>query len=258
MKARRKWNPRPGCCWCRQRCSHSCSFASTCSAMACGRNSAMSEPALRVHELSVSYGGRRVVDTVSFDLAAGQCLGVIGESGAGKSQAFLAMLGLAGGEAWVTGQARLHGQDLLGAAGAMLRGRRVAMIFQDPLTSLTPQLRVGEQVAEPLRIHGGMARAAALRRAAELLAQVRVNDVPRRLRQYPHELSGGMRQRVMIAMALACDPELLIADEPTTALDVSVQAQLLKLLRELVVRRRMALAVVTHDMGVIAALADQV
>jgi oligopeptide/dipeptide ABC transporter ATP-binding protein len=218
----------------------------------------MSEAALRVHQLSVSYGGARVVDAVSFDLAAGRCLGVIGESGAGKSQAFLAMLGLASPGARVTGQARLHGEDMLGPGGAALRGRRVAMIFQDPLTSLTPHLRVGKQVAEPLRVHRGMSRAAALQRAAMLLDQVRVNDVPRRLRQYPHELSGGMRQRVMIAMALACDPELLVADEPTTALDVSVQAQLLKLLRELVAARSMALAVVTHDMGVIAALADDV
>jgi peptide/nickel transport system ATP-binding protein len=219
----------------------------------------MTESALlTVRELSVAYAGRTVVDAMTFDLAAGRCLGVIGESGAGKSQAFLAMLGLAGPGADVRGQARLRDQSLLGASGAKLRGRRVAMIFQDPLTCLTPHLRIGEQIAESLTVHLGMSRGAALARAALLLEQVQVNDVARRLRQYPHELSGGLRQRVMIAMALACDPVLLIADEPTTALDVSVQAQLLKLLRQLVAERDMTLVVVTHDMGVIAALADEV
>ena len=218
----------------------------------------MHEPALlEVRDLSVSYGGQAVVREFSLDVAPGRCLGVIGESGAGKSQAFLAMMGLTPGQAHVSGQARLAGENLLsGAAG--LRGRRVAMIFQDPLTSLTPHLRIGEQIGESLVIHRGMARAQALAQAGVLLRQVQVNDVPRRLRQYPHELSGGMRQRVMIAMALACDPELLIADEPTTALDVSVQSQLLALLRQLMSSRRMALVVVTHDMGVIAALADDV
>jgi oligopeptide/dipeptide ABC transporter ATP-binding protein len=228
--------------------------------MRCARiwNRAVTEPALlRVRDLSVAYAGVPVVDSLSLEVAPGRCLGVIGESGAGKSQALLALLGLSAGNAQVTGQATLRDVDLL-ARAAELRGRRVAMIFQDPLSSLTPHLRIGDQIAESLRVHRRVARAAALSRAAELLAQVRVDDVPRRMRQYPHELSGGMRQRVMIAMALACDPELLIADEPTTALDVSVQAQLLTLLRQLVQERRMALIVVTHDMGVIAALADEV
>lgn len=221
-------------------------------------NPVMSEPALlKVRDLRVSYAGRPVVDGISLQVAPGRCLGIIGESGAGKSQAFLAMLGLSGQGAALQGEVRLGGEDLLTHA-PRLRGRRVAMIFQDPLTSLTPHLRIGEQIAESLVTHRGLTRAAALERAAELLAQVRVNDVPRRLRQYPHELSGGMRQRVMIAMALAGDPELLIADEPTTALDVSVQAQILALLRQLVRERGMALVVVTHDMGVIAALADEV
>lgn len=218
----------------------------------------MSEtPLLEVRDLRVTYAGTPVVDGISLEVAPGRCLGVIGESGAGKSQAFLGMLGLSGPGARIAGQASLRGDDLL-AHAPRLRGRRVAMIFQDPLTSLTPHLRIGEQIAESLRAHRRHTRAAALTRAAELLRQVQVNDVNRRLRQYPHELSGGMRQRVMIAMALACDPELLIADEPTTALDVSVQAQIFALLRQLVRDRGMALVVVTHDMGVIAALADDV
>jgi oligopeptide/dipeptide ABC transporter ATP-binding protein len=212
---------------------------------------------LQVRDLRVSYGDKAVVDSIDLQVGPGRCLGVIGESGAGKSQAFLALLGLASPDARVHGQALLRGEDLISGA-ARLRGRRVAMIFQDPLTSLTPHLRIGDQIAEPLVVHRGMARRDALARAGELLAQVRVDDVPRRLRQYPHELSGGMRQRAMIAMALAGDPELLIADEPTTALDVSVQAQLLALLRQLIRDRGMALIVVTHDMGVIAALADDV
>jgi len=219
----------------------------------------MTEPALlEVEGLGVSYGDSRAVHDVSFSLAAGRCLGVIGESGAGKSQAFLALMDLLPARARVVGQARLAGQSLLGGAGAGLRGREVAMIFQDPLSSLTPHMTIGDQVAEPLVAHRGMGWRQARVRAAQLLDQVRVNDVPRRLAQYPHELSGGMRQRAMIAMALACDPKLLIADEPTTALDVSVQAQLLALLRDLINERRMALALVTHDMGVIAALADDV
>ena len=192
------------------------------------------------------------------DLQPGRCLGVIGESGAGKTQAFLAMMGLLPPQARVSGRASLEGVDLLGAAAVKLRGQRVAMIFQDPMTSLTPHLRIGDQIAEPLVTHHGMSWKDARAHAAILLEQVRMNDVPRRLRQYPHELSGGMRQRAMIAMALACSPALLIADEPTTALDVSVQAQILALLRQLVAERDMALAVVTHDMGVIAALADDV
>jgi oligopeptide/dipeptide ABC transporter ATP-binding protein len=219
----------------------------------------MTEDALlKVEELSVSYGATPAVQSVSLEILPGRCLGIIGESGAGKTQAFLAMMGLLPAQARVTGRARLEGHDLLGPAAAALRGRRVAMIFQDPMTSLTPHMRIGDQVAEPLVAHQGLSWREARERAATLLEQVRMNDVPRRLRQYPHELSGGMRQRAMIAMALACDPKLLIADEPTTALDVSVQAQILALLRQLVTSRGMALAVVTHDMGVIAALADDV
>jgi len=218
----------------------------------------MTEAFLTVEELSVSYGTTAAVESISLEILPGRCLGVIGESGAGKTQAFLAMMGLLPAQARIAGRARLEGQDLLGPAAAALRGRRVAMIFQDPMTSLTPHMRVGDQIAEPLVTHQGLSWREARIRAATLLEQVRMNDVPRRLRQYPHELSGGMRQRVMIAMALACDPKLLIADEPTTALDVSVQAQILALLRQVGSERGMALAVVTHDMGVIAALADDV
>ncbi|HEU4779043.1 MAG TPA: ABC transporter ATP-binding protein [Steroidobacteraceae bacterium] len=219
----------------------------------------MSESAmLSVEALSVGYGAKWAVESVSLEIASGRCLGIIGESGAGKTQAFLAMMGLLPANARVAGRASLEGHDLLGPSATTLRGRRVAMIFQDPMTSLTPHMRIGDQIAEPLVTHQGLSWREARRRAAALLDQVRMNDVPRRLRQYPHELSGGMRQRAMIAMALACDPGLLIADEPTTALDVSVQAQILSLLRQLVDERGMALAVVTHDMGVIAALADDV
>jgi oligopeptide/dipeptide ABC transporter ATP-binding protein len=228
--------------------------------MRCVRGSgpAMTEPLLSVEALGVAYGGTRVVDEVSFTVAPAGCLGVIGESGAGKTQVFLALMGLTPPRAQVSGRALLGGVDLLGDAGQGLRGRDVAMVFQDPMTSLTPHLHIGDQIAEPLVAHRGMSWSGARRHAAVLLDQVRMSDVPRRLRQYPHELSGGMRQRAMIAMALACDPKLLVADEPTTALDVSVQAQLLALLRELMRERRMALAIVTHDMGVIAALADEV
>jgi oligopeptide/dipeptide ABC transporter ATP-binding protein len=213
---------------------------------------------LTVANLQVAYGSTTAVAAVSLELAPGRCLGVIGESGAGKSQAFLAMMGLLPPQARVAGRAHLEGVDLLGPGAIALRGQRVAMIFQDPMTALTPHMRIGDQIAEPLVAHRGMSWENARTRAASLLEQVRLNDVPRRLRQYPHELSGGMRQRAMIAMALACEPALLIADEPTTALDVSVQAQILALLRQLVADRGMALAIITHDMGVIAALADDV
>jgi oligopeptide/dipeptide ABC transporter ATP-binding protein len=219
----------------------------------------MSDAALlEVDELSISYGAVAAVETVSLELSRGRCLGVIGESGAGKTQAFLAMMGLLPPQARVAGRAMLDGVDLLGPGADALRGQQVAMIFQDPMTSLTPHLRIGDQIAEPLVTHRGMSWKDARARAAVLLDQVRMNDARRRLRQYPHELSGGMRQRAMIAMALACEPKLLIADEPTTALDVSVQAQILALLRQIVTERNMALVVVTHDMGVIAALADDV
>ncbi len=229
--------------------------------MACAKRSVsdVSEAAvLQVDSLAVRYGDKNAVADFSLSMTTGSCTGIIGESGAGKSQAFLAMLGLLPPAALVEGSARLGDVDLLASGARAVRGRRAAMIFQDPMSSLTPHMRIGDQVAEPLVAHQGMGWSAARQRAAELLRQVRISDVPRRMRQYPHELSGGLRQRVCIAMALACDPALLVADEPTTALDVSVQAQILVLLRELIASRALALAVITHDMGVIAALADTV
>jgi peptide/nickel transport system ATP-binding protein len=219
----------------------------------------MNEPALlRVEALTIGFGARNTVDDVSFELARGRCLGVIGESGAGKTQMFLGLMGLLPPQARLAGRARLGDVELIGPGACTVRGRRVGMVFQDPMTSLTPHVRVGDQVAEPLVAHRGLGWADARAAAVRLLEQVRIPEAARRARQYPHQLSGGQRQRATIAMALACDPELLIADEPTTALDVSVQAGILALLRRLVAERAMALAIVTHDMGVVAALADDV
>jgi peptide/nickel transport system ATP-binding protein len=213
---------------------------------------------LTVESLTIGFGAHTTVSDVSFQIARGRCLGIIGESGAGKTQIFLGLLDLLPPDARLSGRARLGDTELIGAGARQIRGRRAAMIFQDPMTALTPHLRVGDQVAEPLVMHRGKSWTEARAAAIRLLEQVRLGEPARRARQYPHELSGGMRQRVTIAMALACDPELLVADEPTTALDVSVQAGILALLRQLMTERSMSLAVITHDMGVIAALADDV
>ena len=219
----------------------------------------MNDPkSLSVESLTIGFGPRTTVDSVSFEISRGHCLGIIGESGAGKTQIFLGLLGLLPPEARIAGRAHLGMTELIGGGANEIRGRRAAMIFQDPMTALTPHMRVGDQVAEPLVAHRGKSWSEARAEAVRLLEQVRLTDVARRMRQYPHELSGGMRQRVTIAMALACDPELLVADEPTTALDVSVQAGILALLRQLMSERSMSLAVITHDMGVISALADDV
>jgi len=206
-------------------------------------------------------GEIHAVRNVSFDVEAGECLGVVGESGSGKSQLFLAALGLLAANGRTEGGLSYRGRDLTKLSAKernRIRGAKITMVFQDPLTSLTPHMRVGEQIVEALRTHLRMTRAEAVRRAIETLELVRIPDSTRRMRQYPHELSGGMRQRVMIAMATVCGPDVLIADEPTTALDVTVQAQILDIMRDLKARLKTAIVLVSHDMGVIAAMADRV
>ncbi|MHB8816945.1 MAG: ATP-binding cassette domain-containing protein, partial [Steroidobacteraceae bacterium] len=220
---------------------------------------------LRITDLGVTfvtpYGEVPAVRGASLTVGRGECLGVVGESGAGKTQLFLAILGLLPATARVTGSACLGSEPLIGRPQRELdriRGARVGLVFQDPMTSLTPHLRVGEQIAEPIVTHRGTSWREARQEALALLDRVHMPDATRRMRQYPHELSGGMRQRVMIAIALACEPELLIADEPTTALDVTIQAQILALLLELKRESGMAMVLITHDFGAVAGLADRV
>ncbi|AVZ75865.1 peptide ABC transporter ATP-binding protein [Streptomyces lunaelactis] len=216
---------------------------------------------LTVRDLTVDFGsGTRAVDGLDLDLEAGAVLGVVGESGSGKSVTSLAVLGLLP-DARVTGEIRFDGQDLTGLgrrALRKLRGDRIAMIFQDPLSCLNPYYPVAFQIAEAYRAHRGAGRREAHRVAVRMLDRVGIPEPERRARAYPHEFSGGMRQRVMIAMALCLEPDLLIADEPTTALDVTVQAQILELLRELREQSGTAIMLITHDMGVVAGLADEV
>jgi oligopeptide transport system ATP-binding protein len=222
-------------------------------------------PILNVDELSIRYADRsRALEAVagaSLRIAPQECVGVVGESGSGKSQLFLAAMGLLAGHARVTGSIRFAGDELLGAKAAALnrvRGSKLSMIFQDPMTSLTPHLRIGTQLAEVLVCHLGVSWTEARSAAGRMLERVQLTDPKRRLNQYPHELSGGMRQRVMLAMSLLCRPDLLIADEPTTALDVTVQAQILEVLRAVRSETGMALVLISHDFAVIAGLADRI
>lgn len=224
-------------------------------------------PLLQVDDLSVVFtAGERVVravNGVSFTLGPGECLALLGESGSGKSAAALALLGLLDERHATVGAttARFRGRDLLGVDPELqrqMRGRDIAMVFQDAQSALNPVVRVGWQVAEPLRVRAGLRRDEAHRRAVELLDLVGIREPEARARSFPHELSGGMRQRALIAMALALDPEVLIADEPTTALDVTVQAQVLDVLRDVQQRYGMGLLLITHDLGVVAEMADRV
>jgi oligopeptide/dipeptide ABC transporter ATP-binding protein len=221
---------------------------------------------LVVEDLTVSVPvGRsraRVVENVGFEVEAGETVGLVGESGSGKSMTALAIMGLLpAGARRESGRVLFEGTDLANLPPARMRSLRasgLSMIFQEPMTSLNPLLRAGIQIAEVLEVHLGMARAAALTRAVDLMRSVGFPDPERQVRAYPHELSGGMRQRVMIAMAIAAGPRLLIADEPTTALDVTIQAQVLRLIADLSRARGMGTLLITHDLGVIAGMADRV
>ena len=220
---------------------------------------------LDIDDLTVRFatpdGEVTAVNGVSFRLERGQTFGIVGESGSGKSQAMTAVMGLLAANGRAGGQVRFDGQDLLTMPAADLnriRGNRIAMIFQDPMTSLNPYLTVERQMTEVLELHKGLTRRAARQAAIAMLEAVRIPDAARRIRMHPHQFSGGMRQRIMIAMALLCQPDVLIADEPTTALDVTVQAQVMTVLRELQRDFGTAIILITHDLGVVAGLCDEV
>jgi peptide/nickel transport system ATP-binding protein len=222
-------------------------------------------PLLEVTGLSVAFTGHKetvtVVDHVSFSVQAGQTLGIVGESGSGKTVSSLALVGLLPRNATVTGSARFDGRELVGMSPRQLRnvrGNEISVIFQEPMTSLDPSFTVGNQLMEAYRNHNGGSKSAARERATEMLRLVGIPEPQKRLGEYPHSFSGGMRQRVMIALALICSPRLLIADEPTTALDVTIQSQILELLRELQDEFGMAIIFVTHDLGVVASVCDEV
>ncbi len=224
----------------------------------------MSEPLLRVEDLHVEFptedGVVHAVDGISYEVARGKTLGIVGESGSGKTVSSLTTLGLTRTQgAHVSGRILFEGKDLVALSDGELRairGNDIAMVFQDPLSSLHPFFKVGSQLIEAVRAHQDVSKAAARARAIELLGLVGIPDPEKRVDHYPHEFSGGMRQRAMIAMALANEPKLLIADEPTTALDVTVQAQILALLERLQRELGMAILIITHDLGVVAEMAE--
>ena len=227
----------------------------------------MTQPILQVNQLTTRFRTDRgvvtAVDQVSFDVAPGETLAIVGESGSGKSVTALSILGLIPSPAGriESGEILFDGQDLLKLSPAKMRairGNRIAMIFQEPMSSMNPALTVGKQIAEPINLHQRMPWKTALGIAGELLGKVQIPEPQSRLGAYPHQFSGGMRQRAMIAMALACKPQLIIADEPTTALDVTVQAQILDLLKDLASQSGTALVLITHDLGVVARYADRV
>lgn len=225
----------------------------------------MSEPVLTCRDLSVSFtvGDQQLaaVSNLSFDLNAEECLGIVGESGSGKSQTFLAALGLLAQNGHATGSVQYRGQEILNAPRHeldKLRGNRIAMVFQDALSGLTPTMRIGQQLSESAERHLGMNASEARARALEMLDIVHIPDPEQRLSAYPFELSGGMRQRVMIALAMICRPDVLIADEPTTALDVTVQAQILRLLDGLKRNTKTSVVMITHDLAVVAGLCDRI
>ena len=226
----------------------------------------MSEPFLDVRDLHVSFqtmdGLVKSVDGLSFQLQRGKTLGIVGESGSGKSVTSLSIMGLHHGDnARITGQILLDGTDLVGATPEQvrsLRGKKMAMIFQDPLSAMHPFYTVGHQIIEAYRVHNDVSKSVARKHAIDMLDRVGIPQASSRVDDYPHQFSGGMRQRAMIAMALSCDPDLLIADEPTTALDVTVQAQILDLIRDLQSEFNSAVIIITHDLGVVAELADDI
>ena len=227
---------------------------------------AIATPVLSVNKLRVEFPTRRgtlvAVDDISFEIAAGEVLGVVGESGAGKSMTGTAVIGLLEPPGRIAGgEVRLKGERIDNLANEhmrKLRGRRIGMVFQDPLTSLNPLYRVGEQIIETIRTHAPVSESVARKRAIDLLTEVGIQGAASRIDSYPHEFSGGMRQRVVLALALCAEPELVIADEPTTALDVSIQAQIIQLIKKLCRERGTAVLLITHDMGVIAETADRV